>query len=105
MAPPYFEYLTVKNIISKVAVETDPAVETITGIRRKIVNVFHSNQIYQLKPQDIEIYRSKGKTYIDGDYEVRLPLVWRIDAVLKFDDLLYQVGNPNPVPQTLEVKK
>lgn len=105
MAPPYFEYLTVKNIISKVAVETDPAVETITGIRRKIVNVFNSNQIYQLKPQDIEIYRSKGKTYIDGDYEVRLPLVWRIDAVLKFDDLLYQVGNPNPVPQTLEVKK
>ena len=35
MAPPYFEYLTVKNIISKVAVETDPAVETITEHQAK----------------------------------------------------------------------
>ena len=97
MAPTYFEYLTVKSIISKIAIENDPGVESNASIRRKIASVFNSNQIYQLAPKDVQIYRSKGKTYIDADYEVRLPIAWRIDAVLKFDDLLYQVGNPEPV--------
>jgi hypothetical protein len=23
--------------------------------------------------------------------------MWRIDAVMKFDDLLYEVGNPKPL--------
>lgn len=97
MAPTYFEYLTVKSIISKIAIENDPGVESNASIRRKIASVFNSNQIYQLAPKDVQIYRSKGKTYIDADYEVRLPIAWRIDVVLKFDDLLYQVGNPEPV--------
>jgi hypothetical protein len=56
-----------------------------------------------LAPKDVEVYRLKGKTYIDGNYEVRLPLVWRIDAVLKFDDLLYQVGDPEPLSKPTTV--
>ncbi|MDG2047679.1 MAG: DUF4845 domain-containing protein [Halioglobus sp.] len=96
MAPPYFEYLTVKSIISKIAMDANSSIETNATIRRKIANVFNSNQISQLAPKDVEVYRSKGKTYIDGNYEVRVPIVWRIDAVLMFDDLLYQVGDPEP---------
>jgi hypothetical protein len=29
--------------------------------------------------------------------------VWRIDAVLKFDDLLYQVGDPEPLSKPTTV--
>jgi hypothetical protein len=97
MAPPYFEYLSVKDIISKLAVETDPEDANNAAIRRKIANVFNSNQIYKLSPKDVEVYRAKGKTYIDANYEVRLPILGRIDAVLNFDDLLYEVGNPEPI--------
>ena len=103
MFPPYFEYLTVKSIISKIATDADSAIETNATIRRKIANIFNSNQIYQLAPKDVEVYRLKGKTYIDGNYEVRLPIVWRIDAVLKFDDLLYQVGDPEPLAKPTTV--
>jgi hypothetical protein len=56
-----------------------------------------------LAPDEVKVYRSKGKTYIDGDYEVRLPVVWRIDAILKFDDLLYRVGDPEPLSKPLAV--
>jgi len=31
--------------------------------------------------------------------------MWRIDSVLKFDDLLYEVGNPNPLPPLPVAKK
>lgn len=94
MAPPYFEYLSVKEIIQKVALESDPETRTIGEIRRRIANLFNTNQIYKLHPKDVEVYRKDGKTYIDANYEVRLPVMGRIDSVMKFDDLLYVVGSP-----------
>ena len=105
MFPPYFEYLTVRTIISKIAMDADSTIETNSTIRRKIANVFNSNQINQLTPSDVKVYRLKGKTYIDANYEVRLPIVWRVDAVLKFDDLLYRVGDPEPLSKLPTVNK
>jgi len=97
MAPPYFEYLSVKEIVSSVAMEHEPQTQSIGQIRRKLDNMFNTNQIYELDPADVEVYRKSGKTYIDANYEVRVPVMGRIDAVLKFDDLLYVAGNPTPL--------
>lgn len=79
--------------------ETDPATESPSDIRRKFANIFNTNQIYGLDYKEVEIYNKGGKTYIDANYEVRLPIIWRIDAVLKLDDLFYEVGNPRPLPK------
>jgi hypothetical protein len=98
MAPPYFEYLSVKEIVQKVALDYDPATESTGQIRRKLANLFNTNQIYELDPKDVEVYRKDGKTYIDANYEVRIPVMGRIDAVLKFDDLLYIAGTPVAQP-------
>jgi len=103
--PPYIEYLSVRDIISRMAIETDAATESPSDIRRKLANIFNTNQIYELEYKDVEIYQKSGKTYIDANYEVRLPIAWRIDAVLKLDDLLYEVGNPRPLPKPPEPKK
>jgi Domain of unknown function (DUF4845) len=97
--PPYTEYLTVRGIVSKMAIETDPVTESPSDIRRKFANLFNTNQIYKLDYKEVEIYSKGGKTYIDANYEVRLPIIWRIDAVLKLDDLFYEVGNPRPLPK------
>lgn len=94
MAPPYLEYLSVKEIVQKVALESDPETRTIGEIRRRITALFNTNQIYKLHPKDVEIYRKDGKTFIDATYEVRLPVMGRIDSVMKFDDLVYVVGSP-----------
>jgi len=97
--PPYTEYLTVRGIVSKMAMETDPVTESPSDIRRKFANLFNTNQIYKLDYKEVEIYSKGGKTYIDANYEVRLPIIWRIDAVLNLDDLFYEVGNPRPLPK------
>ena len=97
--PPYTEYLTVRGIVAKMAMETDPVTESPSDIRRKFANLFNTNQIYKLDYKEVEIYSKGGKTYIDANYEVRLPIIWRIDAVLKLDDLFYEVGNPRPLPK------
>lgn len=92
MAPSYFEYMAVRDVVERVAQEHDPATESIADIRRRISNLFNTNQIYGLKPGDIEIYREDGQTWIDARYEARIPLVANIDAVINFDDLLVEAG-------------
>jgi hypothetical protein len=102
MTPPYLEYLSVKKLISETAMDPDIVNNGGGGhslIRKRIGNLFNTNQIYLLKPNEVEVFSKKGKTYIDANYEVRLPVMWRIDSVLKFDDLFYEVGNPDPQPR------
>jgi hypothetical protein len=96
MTPPYMEYLTVKKIISETASEAEAGERTIPDIRRRIANLFNTNQIYALSPRDIKVYRKEGITYIDASYEVRTPVFGRIDSIMNFDDLKYVVGEPLP---------
>jgi hypothetical protein len=105
MAPPYTEYLSVKSIIEQVTMEFDPQTQSIGDIRRRIDFMFNTNQIYELKHKDVEVFRKDGKTFIDARYEVRVPVMGRIDAVLKFDDLLYVTGNPTPLTGLAAPKK
>ena len=103
---PYLEYLSVKDIIARIAMDPATSEDSVSDIRRKISNIFNTNQIYLLDPKDVEVFNRGGHTYIDASYEVRLPVMWRIDSVLKFDDLLYEVGKPNALPpNSLEAKK
>ncbi len=92
IVPAYMEYLTVKQIVSGTASEFEASTVTIPELRRKIANLFNTNQIYALSPRDVKVYRKKGKTFIDAGYEFRTSIFWRIDAVVKFDDLKYTVG-------------
>jgi len=101
MAPPYFEYLSVRKIIESIASEHGAEEFSVTDIRRRISNQFNTNQIYELKPKEVEVYRRDGRTYIDANYEVRIPVMSRIDAVLKFDDLVYITGSNIPVQGTV----
>jgi hypothetical protein len=105
MAPAYTEYFSVKSIIEQVTMEFDPQTQSIGDIRRRIDFMFNTNQIYELKHKDVEVFRKDGKTFIDARYEVRVPVMGRIDAVLKFDDLLYVTGNPTPLTGLAEPKK
>lgn len=92
LGPGYFEYLSVKEIVNKVADNYDPREENITDIKRRLANLFNTNQIYALDPRDVEVYRKDGKTYIDARYELRVPIIGRIDAVWNFDDLEVVAG-------------
>lgn len=95
MTPHYVEYLSVKDIITTVSDEYQPGTTTIGQIRRRIDRLFNTNQIYGINPREVQVYRKGGKTFIDASYEARVPLVGRIDAVLRFDDLLFVAGQPN----------
>jgi uncharacterized protein YeeX (DUF496 family) len=93
MTPPYFEYLSVREIVNTIAREHNPEEEDIADIRRRVAMMFNTNQIYDLAPKDVEVFRKDGVTYIDASYEKRVPIMGNIDAVMKFDDLKVVAGN------------
>ncbi len=92
IAPSYIEYLTVKDIVARVAEEFRRDEDTISDLRRKLSTTLNTNQVYGLDFKDIKVFREDGKTWVDARYEARVPMIWRIDAVIKFDDLLFEAG-------------
>lgn len=97
MTPPYVEYLSVRDIIERVVTDPETPKRGGSEIRRRLAMTFNTNQIKFIDYQDVKIYQKAGKRYIDASYEVRLPIFWRIDAVLRFDDLLYLQGDIRPL--------
>jgi Domain of unknown function (DUF4845) len=87
MFPRYMEYLSIREIVETVAREYNPDEEDLADIRRRLDTMFNTNQINDLQPKDVEITHKEGRTYIDANYEARVPIMGIVDAVMTFDDL------------------
>jgi len=81
----------VKDVIARAGAEYDPSKQGLGDIRTHIRKLLNTSQIYVITADDVEIIREKGKVVIDANYEVRFPLVWIIDGVMKFEDLRVEV--------------
>jgi hypothetical protein len=90
--PGYFQYMAMRDIAIAIAREYDRDTDTIATLRRKFADYMNTNQIKALSYKDIEITRKEGSVIIDASYEERIPLVWRIDAIVKYDDLIFTAG-------------
>ncbi|MFK8041285.1 DUF4845 domain-containing protein [Congregibacter brevis] len=92
IAPGLIEYQTVRELVIEAAEEYDDDEDTIADIRRTLSGSFNMNQIKTIGPRDVEITREDGKVVLNANYEDRIPLFWRIDAVVKYDDLVFIGG-------------
>ncbi len=90
IAPAYMEYLTIKDIIERAAQEYDPERNTIQDVHVRVRKLLLTNQVYDFKVEDIEIFRERGRIVIDANYERRFPLLWIVDGVMTFDDLIVE---------------
>ena len=90
MAPTYFEYLAVKDILLRAVVEQPVSGETVPQLRNRLAALLVTNQVRGVEIDDIAIYSERGVIVVDARYEVRFPLVWILDGVMQFDDLVIQ---------------
>ena len=91
IAPSYMTYLSVKGIVERAAEEYDPQQHSLQDIRVRIRKLLNSCQIYAIKAEDIKVFRDRNFVVIDANYEIRFPLVWIVDGVMVFDDLIIEV--------------
>jgi len=94
IAPGFIEYRMIRDVVIAEAEEFDDEEDTIADIRRNLAGSFNTNQIKSLDYREIDIKREDGKVFINANYEDRIPLFWRLDAVVKYDDLVFEAGRP-----------
>ena len=92
VAPGYFEYLTVKDIVMRAVVEQPVPGENIPQLRNRLAALLRTNQVRGVEIDDIAIYPERGVIVVDARYEIRFPLFWMLDGVMKFDDLVVETS-------------
>ena len=90
VAPGYFEYLTVKDILTRAVVEQPLSGETAAQLRNRLAALLVTNQVRGVEIDDIAIYPERGVIVVDARYETRFPLFWVLDGVMQFDDLVIE---------------
>ena len=90
VAPDYFEYLTVKDIVTRAVVEQSVSGETVPQLRSRLATLLETNQVRGIEIDDITIYSERGVIVVDARYETRFPLFWILDGVMQFDDLIIE---------------
>lgn len=95
MVPPYLEYRAVREAVTRAALEFNPDADSLQDLRTRIRKLLTVSQIYGVSADDMDIYRDKGRVIIDATYEVRFHILWRLDGVMVFDDLLVEANDGN----------
>jgi Tfp pilus assembly protein PilE len=83
--PAYAEFFAIKKAINRMATEGNLSAMEKHEIQRAFDRSSGIDDIRSIKPSDLQISRSSdGDTVVTADYEVVIPLVANISALLTF---------------------
>lgn len=83
--PAYSEFFAIKKTINKMASEGNLASMEKREIQRSFERYSDIEDFRSIKPTDLEVTKtSSGETIVTADYEVVIPLVANVSALLEF---------------------
>lgn len=88
LSPPYLEHLTIKKSMQDLAKQSDIKTLSTATIRDLLLRRFQVNNIRNVKATDLDVDKRDGKMYLSMDYEVRVHVMFNVDAVVKFDEVV-----------------
>lgn len=91
LMPIYVDYWTLTRVLSDVVEEERSDDPTPAGIRNALSNRFITNRIEAISLRDIKISSDKKGVVIDARYEKRTPIMFNIDAVVRFEEAVFVV--------------
>lgn len=91
LMPIYVDYWTLTRVLNDVVEEERSDDPTPAGIRNALSNRFITNRIEAISLRDIKISSDKKGVVIDARYEKRTPIMFNIDAVVRFEDAVFVV--------------
>ncbi len=96
LAPVYIDNFTIGEAFKgvKEELEVDATKANKRHIQAMLDRRFTVNRIEQISTKDIEFVREKSRLLVKAPYEVRVPLLLNIDAVVKFADTGFEVNLP-----------
>ena len=94
IGPVYLESRTVKSIVNQAAEEARNEELGKAEIHDRIAKKLLINTVSGMSMRDVEVRGTGEEMEIDANYEVRKPLLFNIDVVVKFDDMIVKI-NPS----------
>lgn len=91
LVPIYLDHITIRQVVKNAAEDPESRKMTAAEIRKSMQGAFLTNRIETIKLKDIKFKTERGLITMDASYEVRVPLIYNIDAVVKFDNLVYEI--------------
>ncbi|MFT5888836.1 MAG: hypothetical protein ACI9BO_001659 [Zhongshania sp.] len=91
LAPIYLDYWTLNRIITDIVEEERSSDATPAVIRRELTSRFITNRVESVSLRDIKISTDKKGVLIDARYEKRTPVMFNVDAVVRFDEAIFLV--------------
>ena len=82
--PAYTEYFTIKKAINRIGNEASLPSMTDGDIRAMMDKTIDIDMIHSIKSSDLVIQRTEAATIVSVDYEVVVPLVANVSALLSF---------------------
>ena len=83
--PAYMDYMTVDSVLSKVILDSDELRKDPKSLKRDLNKKWNINQIRLPSQESLIIRRKEGVLTIYLDYEVRVPMFFNVDAMVKFE--------------------
>ena len=91
LVPIYLDHITIRQVVKNAAEDPESRKMSAAEIRKSMQGAFLTNRIETIKLKDIKFKTDRGLITMDASYEVRVPLIYNIDAVVKFDNLVYEI--------------
>ncbi|MGI9289350.1 MAG: DUF4845 domain-containing protein [Pseudomonadales bacterium] len=91
LAPVYIDNFSIREAFQGVKEELETKKANNKQIRAMLERRFTVNRIEQIQTKDIEFVREKTRLLVKAPYEVRVPLLLNVDAVIKFADTGFEV--------------
>ncbi len=83
--PAYTDNMTIDSVLTDVISNRDELAKGPGGMKRDITKKFRINQVKLPSKDSMKITRDKGVIRIDLNYEVRIPMFYNVDAMVKFE--------------------
>lgn len=84
IVPTYLDFRTVQQVVNSTIEELKKKRLSNVKVRSSIERKLLINGIRDLKREDLKIKQTDKKSTITMDYEIRKPIFYNIDAVMKF---------------------
>jgi hypothetical protein len=89
VGPIYMSGFTISSIIEDLAIEAAEKGYDRRGINERLDKRFDINNVTAITPRNVSIDLSDDEVVLDANYEQRVPFVFNIDVVVRFENNIF----------------
>ncbi len=83
---PYWDHATINSIIQSTSEDPDELSKSLRELRRDLEKKFYINQVELPEKESLQVHLEEGVIHFDLVYEVRVPMFYNVDALVKFEE-------------------